>query len=132
VGAMAGRIMAARKSNRIRNYKTVEIMELRPESRVLEIGCGPGLALARCASIVTTGCLVGLDHSGLMIRLARKRLQRQGVADRVELVEGGVERLSDWPGTFDRILSLNVIQFQNDKLVYFRAVHDALETGGFV
>ena len=41
LGALAGRIMAARTSNRFRNEKTVELMNLHPDSRVLEIGCGP-------------------------------------------------------------------------------------------
>jgi ubiquinone/menaquinone biosynthesis C-methylase UbiE len=68
LGALAGRTMAARSSNRFRNARTVELLQLTRDSRVLEIGCGPGLALARCAQIVTAGRIVGLDHSGVMIR----------------------------------------------------------------
>lgn len=131
LGALAGRIMATRPSNRIRNAKTVELMHLRPDSRVLEIGCGPGLALSRCALVVTSGRLVGLDHSSVMIRQARRRLRRLGAGNRVELVEGGVGRLTDWPTTFDCIFSLNVIQFQNDKVGFYEAVSRALVPGGF-
>lgn len=130
LGALAGRIMAARTSNRFRNEKTVELMNLHPDSRVLEIGCGPGLALSRCASVVTSGRVIGLDHSGVMIRQTRNRLRRKGVADRVELIEGGVDILADWPQAFDRIFSLNVIQFQSDKPGFFRAQFDALVPGG--
>ena len=130
LGALAGRIMAARKSNRFRNEKTVEIMDLRPHSQVLEIGCGPGLALSRCASLVTSGRVVGLDHSGVMIRQARNRLRRQGVANRVDLLEGGIDLLTAWPETFDRVYSLNVIQFQSDKSGFFRALFDTLAPGG--
>lgn len=105
-------------------------MDLSPDSRVLEIGCGPGLALARCASVVTSGRVVGLDHSDVMIRQAGKRLTKQGVANRVTLIEGGIDRLADWPDAFDRIFSLNVIQFQSDKPAFFCAVHNALAPGG--
>lgn len=130
LGALAGRVMATRPSNRIRNEKTVELMHLEPDSRVLEIGCGPGLALSRCAAAVTSGRLVGLDHSRVMIGQARRRLCRQGAGDRVELVEGEIERLADWPVAFDRIFSLNVIQFQKDKTGFYQAVSRALVPGG--
>lgn len=130
LGALAGRIMAARQSNRFRNDRTVDLMALSPDSRVLEIGCGPGLALAKCASVVTSGRVVGLDHSEVMIRQARNRLREQCAADRVTLIEGGIDRLANWPGAFDRIFSLNVIQFQSDKHGFFGAVYEALATGG--
>jgi ubiquinone/menaquinone biosynthesis C-methylase UbiE len=129
-GALAGRIMASRPSNRFRNARTVELLQLTPVSRVLEIGCGPGLALANCAQIITSGRIVGLDHSGVMIRQARDRLERAGAAHRAELVEGGIDRLRDWPEAFDQVFSLNVIQFQDDKLAFYRAVHAVLVNGG--
>ncbi len=61
LGALAGRIMAHRASNRIRNLKTVDLMKLNHDSCVLEIGCGPGLALLKCATIVTAGRVVGVE-----------------------------------------------------------------------
>jgi len=130
-GALAGRFMAVRPSNRIRNAKTVELLRLRPDSRVLEIGCGPGLALSACASIVTSGRLVGLDHSDVMVRQARHRLRTRNAGNPVELVTGGLDKLADWPESFDRVFSLNVIQFQSDRNGFFRAVSDALVPGGF-
>ncbi len=87
LGSLAGRIMARRPSNRFRNARTVELLQLAPDSRVLEIGCGPGLALAGCARIVTAGRIVGLDHSAMMIRQARARLARMA------LKRGRLERL---------------------------------------
>jgi cyclopropane fatty-acyl-phospholipid synthase-like methyltransferase len=130
VGGLAGHIMARRASNRTRNSRTVELMELQPNSRVLEIGFGPGLALAKCAAMVTKGRVVGIDHSPVMTGQAQKRLRRAGLAHRVNLQVGGVERLIDWPTGFDRIYSLNVIQFIGDKASYYRCVFDALDAGG--
>jgi len=85
IGALAGHIMARRSSNRIRNARTVELMELQPGSRVLEIGFGPGLALAQCAAKVTKGRVVGIDHSPVMTRQAQVRLRRASLANRVDL-----------------------------------------------
>ncbi len=45
VGRLAGEFMARRPSNRARNLWTVDLLELRPHHRVLEIGYGPGFAI---------------------------------------------------------------------------------------
>ena len=130
VGKLAGHIMARRSSNRIRNRETVELMKLRPNSRVLEVGCGPGLALARCAEIISEGRIVGLDHSPVMIKQARKRLAANGQSDSVDLLVGGVDRLDNWPASFDEVYSLNVIQFIPSKLDFYGRVFTILDQGG--
>jgi cyclopropane fatty-acyl-phospholipid synthase-like methyltransferase len=130
IGELAGRIMARRSSNRLRNQRTVELVALQPGSRVLEVGCGPGLALTHCAEQAGIGRVVGLDHSSVMIGQARKRLQDASLLEKVTLHFGGVERMADWPMAFDRIYSLNVIQFIPDKAGYFRMVYETLDTGG--
>lgn len=130
VGKLAGHIMARRSSNRIRNQKTVELMKLLPDCRVLEIGCGPGLALTDCAEQVSDGNIVGLDHSPVMIEQARIRVCKAGEAKQVSLIIGGIEKLKDWRSEFDRIYSLNVIQFIPNRAEYFHAVHNALDFNG--
>lgn len=131
-GRLAGLIMARRSSNRMRNARTVEMMQLTPGMRVLEVGCGPGLALVDCAMSVPDGRVTGLDHSSVMIRQAQERLAKAGLLDRVELVGGGIEVLDDNAQAFDRAFSLNVIQFLPDKAAYFRAIHLQLAPGGMV
>src|SRR5829696_5871014 len=93
LGAFAGWIMANRGSNRQRNEWTVDLLEIAPTDRVLELGCGPGLALAAAAQRAALGRVVGLDHSEVMIGQARARLDKLGLRDRVELRLGGVEAL---------------------------------------
>lgn len=129
-GKLAGHIMARRSSNRIRNRATVELMNLQPDSRVLEVGCGPGLALALCAETISDGRIVGLDHSPVMIEQARSRLMEQSQWKSVELLVGGIDCLDDWVGAFDRVYSLNVIQFIDDKSGYFRRAISVLDRGG--
>lgn len=131
-GWLAGQIMARRPSNRERNRRTVELMALEPHHHVLEIGCGPGLALEDCARVVTGGRIVALDHSDTMITQAWERLERAGLTRRVELVSGGTEHLVQWSAVFHRVFSLNVIQFVADKPALFRAIHRSLAPGGMV
>lgn len=46
LGRLAGRIMASRGSNLARNQWAVELLEVRPDDRILEVGFGPGVAVA--------------------------------------------------------------------------------------
>ena len=69
---MAGWVMAHRVSNRRRNAWVVSLLDVRPGDRVLEIGFGPGLALAELSRRVgPTGRVYGIDHSEVMLRHAR-------------------------------------------------------------
>lgn len=70
--------------------------------RVLELGHGPGhtlLALAKRGDEVA-----GLDLSPFMGRLARRRLQKEGLA--VPLVRGQAQALPWVEGVFDTVVSL--------------------------
>ncbi len=101
--------------------RAVEKLELRPDSEVLEIGCGTGLnfryVLERLDS--RRGRLVGLDFSADMLKQAQKRLAARGW-DNVELVESDAAKMKldrrfdailfaysltmipDWRGAVDR------------------------------
>ena len=47
LGQVAGFIMAKRPSNIERNQWTLDLLDLRPDDRVLEIGFGPGIAIEK-------------------------------------------------------------------------------------
>jgi len=99
---------------------------------VLEIGCGPGLALKACAAKVTEGRVVGLDHSPLMVRQARRRLATEIAADRAQVRLGDVTDMAQEPATYDRVVSLNVVQFFPDLNEVFGYIHTCLVDGGTV
>jgi ubiquinone/menaquinone biosynthesis C-methylase UbiE len=65
--------MAHRGSNRQRNLWVVSLLDVQPTDRVLEIGFGPGLAIAELARRATRGHIYGIDHSEVMVRQASKR-----------------------------------------------------------
>jgi hypothetical protein len=57
-GSVAGWVMVHRRSDRQRNSRVVAPPGVQPTDRVLEIGFGPGLALAglsRCAAAIAAG-----------------------------------------------------------------------------
>jgi SAM-dependent methyltransferase len=129
LGRLAGRIMATRGSNIERSLRTVDLLDVQPEHRVLEVGHGPGIALAALADKVHDGSIVGLDHSELMHRQAARR-NRQTLEDgRLALIVGEIEDL-DPAVPFDRIMLVNVAMFWEDPTESFRSLSDLLAPGG--
>lgn len=53
-----------------RLLEIVEALPLRPGLRVLEIGCGPGVAARAVAERIGTGYVLGIDRSAKAIALA--------------------------------------------------------------
>jgi SAM-dependent methyltransferase len=51
-GALAGFVMSRRQSNRQRNDWTLDLLDIRPSDRVLELGFGPGLGIRGAAGRV--------------------------------------------------------------------------------
>ena len=82
-GRLAGLLMAHRASNRARNRWTLDLLALEPADRVLELGCGPGVALAIAAERTPEGSVIGVDHSEAMLAMAGRRASRTGRSNRV-------------------------------------------------
>src|SRR5580698_9287710 len=106
----AGRVtaweMAHRPSNRRRNRWVVSLLDVRPADRVLEIGFGPGVAIAELAR-AGAGHVYGIDHSDVMVRQASKRNAAAIRAGRVTLVHASADQLPPHLGPFDVILAVN-------------------------
>ena len=130
LGRLAGLVMTTRRSNRIRARWTVDLLDIGTDERVVDFGCGPGLAVALAAGRAVRGYVVGIDHSDLMCRQARRRNRTAITAGRVDIVHGSVERLAAFRGQVDKLCALNVVMFLADKPAAFAAFHDALRPGG--
>lgn len=112
-GRVAGWVMAHRPSNRQRNRWVVSLLDVQPTDRVLEIGFGPGLAVAELSRRVGgSGHVHGIDHSNLMLRQATRRNAAAIAAGRVTLTRASVDQLPPaLGGPFDAILTVNSLGF---------------------
>jgi ubiquinone/menaquinone biosynthesis C-methylase UbiE len=111
----AGRVtaweMAHRPSNRQRSGWVVSLLGVQPADRVLEIGFGPGLAVAELVR-AGAGHVYGIDHSGVMLRQASRRNAAAIRAGRVTLITASVDQLpAALDGPFDAILAVNSLAF---------------------
>ena len=132
LGHIAGWIMANRPSNREPSHWTVDLLDLQTQDRVLEIGCGPGLALKACLARIGKALVVGLDHSQTMLDQAQARNAWAISAGRLELRLGRLEDLCATNELFDKIYSVNVMQFLSDKAEAFTTLYLLLKPGGVV
>ncbi|WP_345607045.1 class I SAM-dependent methyltransferase [Pseudonocardia adelaidensis] len=130
VGHVAGWVMGRRSSNVARNRWAVELLDVRPTDRVIELGCGPGVAIAALATRATRGSVVGVDHSQVMIRQARRRNRAAVRAGRVRLVHAPVERLSVGDEPFDAALAVNTVGMWPDPPTRLREIARLLRPGG--
>ena len=111
----AGRVtaweMAHRPSNRQRSRWVVSLLDIRPADRVLELGFGPGVAIAALAR-AGAAHVYGVDHSGVMLRQASKRNAAAIRAGRVTLIKASADQLpAGLDGPFDAILAVNSLGF---------------------
>jgi SAM-dependent methyltransferase len=111
----AGRVtaweMAHRPSNRQRSRWVVSLLGVRPADKILEIGFGPGLAIAELAR-ADAGHVYGIDHSGVMLRQASRRNAAAIRAGRVTLINAPANHLPPAvDGPFDAILAVNSLGF---------------------
>lgn len=132
LGALAGLIMRVRPSNRLRNLWTLQLLDIQPMDWVLEVGFGPGLAVAHAAELATGGKVVGIDHSELMLRQASRRNARAIRARRVELLLGSADALPSFERRFDKALAVNVFMFWRDPASVLGGLREVMNPGGIV
>lgn len=118
------------REHRAVNRATLELLAAEPGHRVLEIGCGPGVALEGAAERARSGEVVGVDVSDVMVSAARRR-NRQAVerghvtVRRIDGMNIGAE-----PASFDRIFSVHCLYFWKDPGYMLAQLFEALRPGG--
>lgn len=132
LGALAGFVMSHRPSNRERNRWTVDLIAPDASARVLEIGCGPGLALSAMCGRVTSGRIVGLDHSPLMLAQAARRSIVAIETGRLQLHLGGLDAFAELNGNFDVVYSINVAMFWRDRSSALRSIRTMMRPGALL
>jgi SAM-dependent methyltransferase len=129
-GHVAGWVMGHRASNVQRNRWAVELLDVQPTDHVLELGCGPGVAVADLAGRATRGLVVAVDHSEVMIRQARRRNAAAIGQGRVRLIHSAVEHLHVTDGPFDAALAINNVGMWPEPTTQLRDIGRLLRPGG--
>jgi ubiquinone/menaquinone biosynthesis C-methylase UbiE len=117
-------------SERLR--RVVEQMDIRPDDRVLEIGCGHGVAATLVCEKLKEGHLTAIDRSKKMIEAAARRNAECIAAGNAEFIVGYIEDLDLGDRRFDKIFAVRVALFHREPKRARTIVEKWLAPGGKV
>ena len=116
-----------------------ELVVLRGHEKVLDVGCGRGLLLNGAARRLTSGKAIGIDiwnkqdQSGNDPNVTRANAQIEGVAERVEIIDGDARNMPFADNDFDVVVSSLAIHNIPGSEERFRAIREimrVLKPGG--
>jgi len=98
----------------VRLQRVVERLQVRPGDRVLEIGCGHGVAATLVCAQLDGGAYTAVDRSPKMIDAARRRNAAHVAVGRAEFLVMALEALELGERRFDAIFAVRVGLFHRE------------------
>ena len=130
LGRLGGVIMA--RLNRDVAAHVIDVLDVRPNHRVLEVGFGPGVGIQLLLHRVPAGSVAGVDQSQEMVNQAAARNAEALRSRKADLRYGSVDRLPFPDEMFDRALAINSMQVWADARAGLREIRRVLKPDGIV
>jgi len=127
IGGLVGKLMA--RGNAPFNTALVDrLHQLHPSrTRIVEVGCGPGIGLSALLVSYPSAHIVGLDLSAQMVAQSRARTAQAIDSGRLELRQGDVRDVIE---PADLMLAVHVVYFWHDPGQVLDHVRTLLVGGG--
>jgi len=129
-----GRIMERRMTNRTISDATwtTSLLNIQPNSNILEIGFGGGIAIQLASEKAPQGFLAGIDRSDVMVQAARKRNFDAIKSGLMELKLGDVASIPYPDESFSIIYSLHSIYFWENPIECLKGFRRKLSPDGLL
>ena len=110
----------------------LRFLELAPDARVLDCGCGGGANIKRLLKKCPRGIVKGIDYSPVSVESRKRSIRppsRRGRCAVLQVQRGGYATVcqSDW---FDAVTAFETVYFWPDLPQCFREVYRVLKPGG--
>ena len=129
-GGAISAVVAAKASERF--VWAVETLRVGPAERLLEVGCGHGVAVSLVCERLETGTITAIDRSPRMIGMARRRNRGHVEAGRAQFEATALEDVDLGDRRFDKVFAFNVAPFWQRPGRALAAVGDHLTPAGRV
>lgn len=113
------------------NRWMLDCLDVGDDDRLLDVGCGPGLALAEAVTR-TSGLVAGVDRAVTMVGQARRRNRSAIAGGRAAVCRADASRLPFRDRAFTKVGSLDSLQFWAHPDQGLRELLRVLEPGGRV
>jgi ubiquinone/menaquinone biosynthesis C-methylase UbiE len=122
-----GRLVMGADIDRV--YRAMGVIAEIPDgAAILDVPCGGGIAMLRLRSD-QRGRYAGVDVSAPMLQRARRRVPAEH-RDRIEFIEGSIERMPFDGGEFDLCVCFNGLHCVPDPAVAVAEIERCLRPGG--
>lgn len=114
-------------------HEYLDAMDIAAAARVLDIGCGTGLAaraIARRAGFA--GTVTGVDLSPYLVTAAKRLAAEEGVAQRLEFRTGDVHKLDFPDNSFDALVAHTLLSHVEDPLSVLMEAARVVKPGGMI
>ncbi len=108
----------------------VDILKVAPDDRLLEIGCGAGLAILLICERLVSGTITAIDPSEAMIRQASRRNQAHVAAGKTVFQAAAIEGAVLGDARFSKVFAFNVNLFEREPADALRVIKAHLLPGG--
>jgi len=120
-----------RKNNQDYIARVCDILNVQDDDTVLEIGCGAGYAVKTIAEKNSVCRVDAIDFSPMMLKRARKNVNRYLNPARVRIFDGKFGTFGLFDTAYSKIFAINVIYFWDDLSAMFSRVFGLLKPGGY-
>jgi ubiquinone/menaquinone biosynthesis C-methylase UbiE len=100
--------VASKASKRLR--WAVEVLQVDPDDRILEVGCGHGVAVSLVCARLDGGGITAVDRSPKMIETARRR--NEGHAGKMRFVVATLAEADLRDEAYDKVFAVHVAALQ--------------------
>lgn len=111
----------------------LDAMSISPAARVLDMGCGTGLAARAIARREAfSGHITGVDLSPYLVAAARRLASEERLAEHLEFVAGDVRTLNFADGSFDAVVAHTLLSHVEDPLAVLKEAARVVRPGGMI